>query len=153
MFDIYIYKAIEKQHLNNQNQLCKLINISSAAMADLKNGKKLPSENTVLKVAALAGIPAEKALIDLNMWRAKGDEKRLNVWKNISKMLGGLSAISLILLSNLPALSHLFTTYTVYYVYYGILTIILIQYFRHFSKNLTFDKVCKFKILRKFQRC
>lgn len=87
MFDIYIYKAIKKQKLTSQNELARLLNISTAHMARLKTNKNLPTEETVLKVAALAGIAPEKALIDLNIWRSKDNPERLLAWTKIKSAI------------------------------------------------------------------
>ena len=86
MFDIYIKKAIKNQSLT-QNELAKKIGISNACMSKMKTAKILPSEETLLKVAALAGIPAEKALIDLNLWRSKNYPDRYAAWIKLSKLI------------------------------------------------------------------
>lgn len=94
MFEIYIDKAMQKQSLS-QNGLAHKIGISTACMSKMASSKILPSEETVLKVAALAGISPEQALIDLNIWRAQKDPARLAAWKKISKMIKSSLAILL----------------------------------------------------------
>ena len=113
----YIATAIQRLHLDNQNRLAKELNVSSAFMANMKTGKKLPSEETILKLAELAGVEKEKALIDLNMWRAKDDADRLAVWQRISKMIGLYIIMSLIQMVKFVAFSHMLTMCNVYYVY------------------------------------
>lgn len=113
----YIATAIQRLHLDNQNRLAKELNVSSAFMANMKTGKKLPSEETILKLAELAGIEKEKALIDLNMWRAKDDADRLAVWQRISKMIGLYIIMSLSLFAKCGVVSHMLTMCNVYYVY------------------------------------
>jgi len=86
MFDKYVKLAQEKQSLT-QNGIAKKIGITSASMSNFMTQKALPSEETILKVAALAGISPERALIDLNLWRAAKSPERLKVWKKISGLL------------------------------------------------------------------
>lgn len=116
-FTDYLRIAIRRQNLKNQNALAKELGISSASMANLKTGKKLPSEKTMLKIAELAGLPKEEALINLNTWRAKDDADRLAVWQRISKMIGCFIITTLNLLVKCAAVSHILTMCNVYYVY------------------------------------
>lgn len=110
-------KAICKQNLKNQNQLAKFIGISSASMATMKSGKILPSEETLLKVAALADIPAEQALIDLNLWRSQKDPARLAAWQKISKLINKTALIALFLGVSSAVNSIISTLTNIYYVY------------------------------------
>ena len=135
MFDIYIKKAIKNQSLT-QNELAKKIGISNACMSKMKTAKILPSEETLLKVAALAGIPAEKALIDLNLWRSKDDAARLEVWQRISKIIKNIVPMLLILYTLYGADCILYSTENVYYVNSILLLLIYYQSF----------KICCFKI-------
>lgn len=113
----YINIAINRLHLKSQNELARELNISTAYMANLKTLKRLPSEETMLKLADLAGIEKEKALIDLNLWNAKNDAARLEVWQRISKMIG-LPVIILFIISCLDSACALsVVSYIVYYVY------------------------------------
>lgn len=86
-FRAYVSKAADRFGLRGQNAVAREIGVSSAAMSQFAQGESLPSEETILKLAELAGMPKEKALIDLNIWRSRNDPKRLHVWKNISKMI------------------------------------------------------------------
>ena len=121
-------------------------------MARLKTGQNLPTEETALQVAALAGISPEVALIDLNIWRAKDDENRLKVWKNISKMIQLSIIITLILLNNTNLLNILYSIHNVYYVEYCLFFIMFYQYFNNLRINTCFSVFCKNNYLRIFQR-
>lgn len=100
MFDKYVELAQKKQSLT-QNGVAKKIGITSACMSFYVSGKKLPSEETILKVAALAGVAPERALIDLNLWRSKDSPNRHEVWKKLSKMIQ-FSIVLLIVFNSLP---------------------------------------------------
>lgn len=86
-FRSYVSKAAGRFGLRGQNAVAREIGISSASISQFAQGEALPSDATMIKLAELAGMPKEQALIDLNIWRSRNDPKRLNVWKNISKMI------------------------------------------------------------------
>lgn len=48
--------------------------------------KTQPSETTILKIAKLADIPAEEALLDLQIWKAKSQEEK-SVWEKLRSMV------------------------------------------------------------------
>lgn len=83
----YADKAIKRQGLNGYNNLARVICISKPSMSALKTGKSTPSDDTMLKIAELAGCPPEEALIDLNLWRCKNYPDRYNVWQSISEIV------------------------------------------------------------------
>lgn len=70
-FNDYMTLAIDRQKLASNNKLAKELGITSASISVLNQGKALPSEETMIKLAELAGLPKEEALIDLNLWRSK----------------------------------------------------------------------------------
>jgi len=72
------------------------LNISSAAMSQLNTGKTIPSEATMIKLAELAGLPKEEALIDLNLWRSKDKPEVQKIWQRLSKMIGCALLISIL---------------------------------------------------------
>ena len=113
----YTQKTIARLKLNSQNDVARALNITTASMSNFNTGKAFPSESTMLKLAELAGVEKEKALIDLNMWRAKDDADRLAVWQRISKMIGCFIITTLNLLVKCAAVSHILTMCNVYYVY------------------------------------
>lgn len=95
-FSDYTNKVINRYGLRGQNAVARELNITSASMSNLMSGKILPSEETMIKLADLAGYPKEEALIDLNLWRSKNDPKRHEIWLRISKMIGCTSLAALI---------------------------------------------------------
>ena len=54
----------------------------------LRSGKNIPSEATMIRLAELAGMPKEEALIDLNLWRSKGNPEINKIWQRVAKMIG-----------------------------------------------------------------
>lgn len=70
-FNDYTEKAIKRYGLAGQNALASEIGVNKSALSQMNTGKILPSEATMIKLAELAGLPKEEALIDLNLWRSK----------------------------------------------------------------------------------
>lgn len=92
---IYIETAIKNSNLKNRAELCRILNIKQPSLFTLEKGKTLPSESTMIKLAELAGLPKEEALIDLNLWRSKNKPELQKVWQRLAKMIGCVLLISL----------------------------------------------------------
>lgn len=86
-FKDYMSLAINRQGLKSNNSLARELNINNAAMSALYNGKSLPADSTMIKLAELAGLPKEDALIDLNLWRSQKNPEVQTVWLRMSKMI------------------------------------------------------------------
>lgn len=112
--NFYTQKAIDRYNLNGQNALAREIGIAGATLSQFLNGKALPSEDTMIKLAELAGLPKEEALIDLNLWRSKDKPELQKIWLRLSKMIGCFAA-PILYLSEFPGLTTLFT-YSLFYI-------------------------------------
>ena len=75
-FNEYAEKAIVRYGLTGYNNLARELGMTKSSISMLRSGKNVPSEETMIKLAELAGLPKEEALIDLNLWRSKNDPKR-----------------------------------------------------------------------------
>ena len=87
-FNEYAEKAIKRYGLTGYNNLARELNMNKATISYFRSGKALPSEETMIKLAELAGMPKEEALIDLNLWRSKNNPELNKVWQHLSKMIG-----------------------------------------------------------------
>lgn len=87
-FNDYMQLAIDRQKLKGNNHLARELGLTTGAISILHNGKSLPSEETMVKLAELAGLPKEEALIDLNLWRSKDKPEVQKIWQRLSKMIG-----------------------------------------------------------------
>lgn len=70
----YIDAAREQQHLKSDRALARSLGITATALFRIRAGHGLPSDKTMMRLAALAGVSAEQALMDLNAWRSKGTD-------------------------------------------------------------------------------
>lgn len=91
-FNDYTKKAIARFGLRGQNAVARELGITTASMSNLASGKILPSDDTMIKLAELAGMPKEEALIDLNLWRSKDKPEVQKIWQRLSKMIGCFAA-------------------------------------------------------------
>ena len=87
-FADYTQAVITRYGLRGQNAVARELNITTASMSQFTTGKALPSEETMIKLAELAGMPKEEALIDLNLWRSKSNPEVQKIWQRLSKMIG-----------------------------------------------------------------
>lgn len=87
-FTDYAEKAIARYGLTGYNNLARELGINKASVSYLRSGKNIPSEETMIKLAELAGLPKEEALIDLNLWRSKDKPELQKIWQRLSKMIG-----------------------------------------------------------------
>lgn len=73
----YLDLAIEKQGLKSDRELCRALELKSNTIATgIRRGVYLPSDDTMIKLAELAGEDPDIALLRLNVWRAKTDAAR-----------------------------------------------------------------------------
>lgn len=86
-FDDYLSEARRKQKVSSNNQIAKLLGITSRAISALNQGKSLPSDDTMIKLANLAEMDTEAALIDLSIWRSSGNENTKKTWLNLANKL------------------------------------------------------------------
>lgn len=69
IFADYLDLARQRGGYPTDGRLCFALGMTSSSLSQLRNGKILPSDHTLLRVAEIAGIPAEQALMDLQRWR------------------------------------------------------------------------------------
>ena len=73
----YLDLAIKKQRLKSDRELSRALDLkSNNTITNMRSGKHLPSDDTMIKIAKLAGEPVDVALLRLNLWRSKTPETR-----------------------------------------------------------------------------
>lgn len=83
----YAEKAINRYGLAGNNALARELGVNKSSISQMAAGKIYPAEATMIKLAELAGLPKEEALIDLNLWRSKNKPELQKVWQRLSKMI------------------------------------------------------------------
>lgn len=93
-FKDYAEKAIVRYGLAGNNALARELGVNKSSISQMTTGKIFPAEATMIKLAELAGMPKEEALIDLNLWRSKDKPELQKVWQRLSKMIGAFIAFA-----------------------------------------------------------
>lgn len=114
-FTDYAEKAINRYGLTGYNNLAREIGIKKSSMSALRAGKTCPTEENMIRLAELAGMPKEEALIDLNLWRSKDKPEVQKIWQCLSKMIGCFAATLLFSNNLLIFYSYLKLIYNLYY--------------------------------------
>jgi hypothetical protein len=83
----YLDAALKRQNLTSLRQLSAALGIEASIVPQYNIGRMLPADDVMVKIAELAGVRPEKALIDLNTWRAK-DPKVRKLYADLAKTLG-----------------------------------------------------------------
>lgn len=67
----YVEAAKTRTGFKSERKMCEALNLSSNTFNGYRKGK-LPSDETMVKLAKMAHIDPETALLDLNIWRSAG---------------------------------------------------------------------------------
>lgn len=110
-FQDYVSEAQQKNDIHSLSKLAQMIGISKNSMSVMYKKQTLPGEATILKLAELAGIPPEEALIDLQIWKAKSPEAK-SIWERMRNMIISLCIALFVITYNHSAFAknHLKTT-------------------------------------------
>ena len=99
--DQYLDIAKENHSIKADRQLSIALGLTHGQVNNFRKGKALPSDETMVKIAQLAGIDPEKALHELAYSRciSRNEFEAANVWKKISStaaatLLFGFVALS-----------------------------------------------------------
>lgn len=94
-FRDYMDKAKDYQGFPSDRQVALSLGITTAAVSKFCKGKEFPSQETVLRLANLAGVKPEAALIDFNLWKTIDKPNAHRIWLKISKMIGCIALFSI----------------------------------------------------------
>ena len=117
--DLYINRALELNNINSERKLARCLDISNSALTLYKLGQRCPTDTTIIKLAQLANIPVEQALIDLNMWRNSDNPEVLKVYQKLKNLFNGVTLNNSNILILLSFLLSSVVRYTLYYVYFA----------------------------------
>lgn len=99
----YVEKAIERSGVKSERRLCEMLDMSYNTITAYKKGV-LPTDETMMKLAIIAGIDPYIALLDLNTWRTEGETQ--NAYKKIlEKITAATFAIFMTISVTSPALT------------------------------------------------
>jgi hypothetical protein len=72
----YLDEAKRRSGCKSDRKFCALLGMSPTWLLHTRRGT-LPTDETMLKIADIAGVDPQKALLDLNIWRSQGKTKAL----------------------------------------------------------------------------
>lgn len=84
--EFYIAKAQVNSGAATDTKLAALLDVSASYVCMMRTGKSIPSDDMMVKIANIAGVDKEEALLDLNVWRSSGSVK--DAYANILRKLG-----------------------------------------------------------------
>tara|TARA_R110002124_G_scaffold14054_2_gene63230 strand:- start:179 stop:574 length:396 start_codon:yes stop_codon:yes gene_type:complete len=96
--EFYIDTAKEAYRANSDRKLSVALGLNAGAVGFWRRGVALPNDNTMVRLADLAGVSKEQALLELSYWRSEGEAKETygEILKKVS--LGAtVSAFAMIL--------------------------------------------------------
>lgn len=99
----YVEKAKKNTQISNSYEIAEMLGMKAGSLTDFIKGRAYPSQDTMLKLANLAGISPERALIDFNLWKTQDKPNAHKVWLKLSKMIGCLILSTLISLAKTNA--------------------------------------------------
>jgi len=79
MMDVNEFLDLCKERTNTESDsnLARKVQITRAALAAYRKGASFPSDDNMLKLATRAGFDVAECLLLLNVWRNKGEVRRL----------------------------------------------------------------------------
>lgn len=73
--DFYLDTAKRNRSIKSDAELSRSIGFKSNAVTFFRTRKSFPSDQTMIRIAELAGIDKGQALLDLNIWRTDGETR------------------------------------------------------------------------------
>ncbi len=119
----YIYKAMNEQETSSERELSKMLGKAGNFVNSLLSGRSRPSDEVMVKIAELAKVDSQKALIDLNIWRNVGTPAQ-SIYLRMAEMLSKTGAIAALVLCLVtftasPALAEKVSSKEGVSIYYG----------------------------------
>ena len=103
--EFYLEAAKKNHEIKSDAKLASALGISTTSVLQWRYGRSFPADETMVRLAALAGISKEQALLELSYWRADGEAKE--TYAGLIKRLGVLSAATMLIISlNKPVKAH-----------------------------------------------
>lgn len=94
----YLIEIKNKQKVSSFRAVARLLNVSPNSINQMRYGKMLPSEETILKMAHLAGRDEIAAILDLRLLKSAGETREiyLRLKKGLMEKLKGVLTVLII---------------------------------------------------------
>lgn len=114
----YIERAKQNSSITSNNNLSLELGLSKGALSQFTTGRSFPKEETMVKLADLAGVDRETALLELAIWKTTGAAQKTfsNILQKISHAALVICALGAFGLNSSPAHA---VNQSADFVYYG----------------------------------
>lgn len=99
----YVEKARKNSGADSDRKVAQMLGLKGSAASMWRTGRTFPSDETMIRLAQVAGVDPYKALIDLNIWRSSGNVQAAyrklaamvnqQVVRGLVVLIAGLSAL------------------------------------------------------------
>ena len=103
--DDYLDAARDQSGLPSDNQLASHLGVTRAQISYYRLRKTMPSPATMVRLAELARMDPDIAVLELYLWR-EVKTPAANCLRRILGKVGGVAAVALVLLGSLAAPAH-----------------------------------------------
>lgn len=83
----YVEKIRKETVIKDDTTLSLALGMKAGSFSQYKTGRAVPSDLIMLRLAEMAKIPFEQALIDVSIWRNKKNPGIQKIWADIGKKL------------------------------------------------------------------
>ena len=90
--DDYCDTAKQRCRFRSDRVLSKALNVNNSSVSQWRTKRTWPADETMLRLADLAGVDPEQALLDLNAWRAASSTVR-SVYERIASRIAVAIAV------------------------------------------------------------
>ena len=92
--DNYLDRARQAAGLTSDRQLAIRLGKDAGTVWQFRHGRAWPSDETMLTLAAIAGVAQAEALLELNRWRTEGTAAAA-VYRDLARKIAGAGAVVL----------------------------------------------------------
>ncbi len=93
--DQYIETAKAKNALKSDRKLSEKLGLKGSAVNSWKTRRAWPADDTMIELAKLADVDPADALLDLNIWRSKGEA--ISIYSSIRNAVRNSAVILLVM--------------------------------------------------------
>ena len=85
--DFYIDNAKTIYRVDSDRKLSIALGLNPSSVSTWRVGRSYPNDDTMVKLAKMAGVSEAQALLELSYWRSEGETKKVyhSIWEKVAK--------------------------------------------------------------------
>lgn len=99
--DDYIDAARARAGIRSDRQLAIQLGLVQSSISQMRTKRIWPSDETMIRLAIMAGIDPAEALLELSAWRTEGTAQTL--WRELARKLGTAATVAIMVTGALTA--------------------------------------------------